>query len=73
VAEVRPEIDADALALRAIAAEVRHSLVSSLDFFVTRVVFVSPGTLPVTTSGKLRASEAKRRYEDGRLSVLSVQ
>lgn len=73
VAEVRPEIDADALALGAIAAEIRHSLVSSLDFFVTRVVFVSSGTLPVTTSGKLRASEAKRRYEDGRLSVLSVQ
>jgi acyl-CoA synthetase (AMP-forming)/AMP-acid ligase II len=73
VAEVRPGIDADASALRAIAAEIRRSLVSSLEFFVTSVVFVSPGTLPVTTSGKLRASEAKRRYEDGRLSVLSVQ
>jgi acyl-CoA synthetase (AMP-forming)/AMP-acid ligase II len=73
VAEVRPRLDGGALALRAIAAEIRNSLASGLEFFVTHVIFVSPGTLPVTTSGKLRASEAKRRYEEGRLSVLSVQ
>jgi acyl-CoA synthetase (AMP-forming)/AMP-acid ligase II len=73
VAEVRSEIDTNGLALPAIAAEIRRRLTSSLDFFVTHVIFVSSGTLPVTTSGKLRASEAKRRYEDGRLSVLSVQ
>ena len=72
VVELRPGAEPDAEVLAAIAAEIRRRLLSTLEFFITHVVFVSDGTLPITTSGKLRASETKRRFEAGSLSVLAT-
>lgn len=72
IAEVRSEISSDPEYLRTIAATVRRQLAFDLEFFVNKVAFVPGGGIPVTTSGKLRASETKRRFIDGHLPVLSV-
>ncbi|MEG8280630.1 AMP-binding protein [Streptomyces sp. AHA2] len=49
------------------ARDARHRLAHVLGLFVTEVVLVPPGTLPVTTSGKVRVTEARRRFEAGLL------
>ncbi|MER5807544.1 AMP-binding protein [Streptomyces sp. NPDC002033] len=53
-----------------VAAEVRRRLASSLDLYVGEVVLLPGGGLPVTTSGKVRVGETKRRLARGTLPRL---
>ncbi|MGY4923061.1 AMP-binding protein [Streptomyces sp. 900105755] len=53
-----------------VAAEVRRRLAQALDLYVSEVALLPKGGLPVTTSGKVRVSEARRRFERGALPVL---
>ncbi|MDT0266574.1 AMP-binding protein [Streptomyces sp. DSM 44915] len=56
--------------LNRLARTVKRRLVEALELFVSRVVFVPAGTLPVTTSGKVRAAEVRRRFEAGTLPLV---
>jgi acyl-CoA synthetase (AMP-forming)/AMP-acid ligase II len=72
VTEVRSGITSDTGDLDSIEATIRHRLAFDLELFVNEVAFVPAGAIPVTTSGKLRASEARRLFGEGRLPLLSV-
>jgi acyl-CoA synthetase (AMP-forming)/AMP-acid ligase II len=71
VAELRPGEQPDAGTLARLAVQTKQCLASALELYVSRVAFVAPGALPVTTSGKVRASEVKRRFASGHLPVLA--
>jgi acyl-CoA synthetase (AMP-forming)/AMP-acid ligase II len=71
VAELRPEAATTASELARIASQTKRRLVSALELFVSGVHFVSAGQLPTTTSGKVRASEVRRRFEAGNLPLLN--
>ncbi|MGW2677700.1 AMP-binding protein [Streptomyces sp. NPDC001436] len=51
------------------AGEVRRRLARSLGLYVSEVVLLPPGGLPVTTSGKVRTAETARRHRLGLLPV----
>ncbi|MFJ9895736.1 fatty acyl-AMP ligase [Streptomyces sp. NPDC091280] len=53
-----------------VAAQVRRCLARGLGLYVSEVALLPRGTLPVTTSGKVRVSETRRRFEQGALPVL---
>ncbi|MER7931452.1 MULTISPECIES: AMP-binding protein [unclassified Streptomyces] len=53
-----------------LAAEARRRLAQVLDLYVAEVVLLPAGGLPVTTSGKVRISETRQRFERGDLPVL---
>ncbi|MFD9793391.1 AMP-binding protein [Streptomyces sp. NPDC059070] len=53
-----------------LAARVRRQLARTLDLYVSTVVFLAPGHLPVTTSGKVRHAETRRRLAAGELAAL---
>lgn len=59
--------------LDALASRIRQRLVEDLDLHVSVVEFLAPGALPVTTSGKVRTSEARRRYRAGRLPLVPAR
>ncbi|MGW2250679.1 AMP-binding protein [Kitasatospora sp. NPDC001660] len=50
-----------------VAALVRRRLSSALDLYVSEVVLLAKGGLPVTTSGKVQVGETKRRLARGTL------
>ncbi|MFD5554685.1 AMP-binding protein [Streptomyces sp. NPDC127068] len=50
-----------------LAARVRTAISEKLTLSVHDVVLVRPGTIPRTTSGKLRRQETRRRYLEGEL------
>ena len=54
-------------ALRSLPAAVRECLTATVDLPPDRVVLLAPGSLPRTSSGKLRRGEALRRWEAGEL------
>ena len=60
----------DAPSPEQVTAQVRRRLAQALDLYVSEVVLLPRGGLPVTTSGKVRVSETKRRFEQGDLPVL---
>ncbi len=53
-----------------VATRVRRRLALALDLYVSQVVLLPRGGLPVTTSGKVRVAETKRRVEEGTLAAL---
>lgn len=53
-----------------LAARVTEALARRLELGVRFVGLVGPGQLPVTTSGKVRSSEVRRRVVAGRMSFL---
>ncbi|MFF7472132.1 AMP-binding protein [Streptomyces sp. NPDC008092] len=53
-----------------VAAEVRRRLAQALDLYVSEVVLLPRGGLPVTTSGKVRVAETRRLFERGTLPAL---
>jgi acyl-CoA synthetase (AMP-forming)/AMP-acid ligase II len=63
---VEREAGDDATADR-LAARCRESVLRVLSVHASRVVVVAAGTLPRTSSGKLRRAEALRRLRDGEL------
>ena len=66
VAETR-EKSPDAAAQRAVSAEVTSLVSQALGLPPDVVELVAPGTIPKTSSGKLRRGETKRRYLEGKL------
>jgi acyl-CoA synthetase (AMP-forming)/AMP-acid ligase II len=72
VAELRAGADTATPAMVERERRLRTELVRGLDLYVTRVAFLSAGTLPVTTSGKVRTAETMRRFRDGMLPGLTV-
>ncbi|WP_033820655.1 AMP-binding protein [Kitasatospora sp. MBT63] len=53
-----------------VAARLRRHLANSLDLYVSEAVLLPAGGLPVTTSGKVRVAETRRRLERGTLPRL---
>lgn len=49
--------------------EVRNRLSEQIGITPDEIVIVPPGTLPKTSSGKLKRSETKRRFEHGNLQA----
>lgn len=50
------------------AAEVRRRVTEITGLVPSRVAIFGPGTLPRTSSGKIRRAEARRRYRNGELA-----
>ncbi|MBQ1050173.1 AMP-binding protein [Micromonospora sp. C51] len=73
IAEVAAEVDASPPRLARLSLAVKRAVARSLDLYLTDVEFVRHGALPVTTSGKVRRSEVRRRYSSGRLALLPTQ
>ncbi|MFF7636796.1 AMP-binding protein [Kitasatospora sp. NPDC008050] len=61
---------ADAPPPAQVATQVRRRLAQALDLYLSQVALLPRGGLPVTTSGKVRVAETKRRFEEGTLPVL---
>lgn len=68
VQEVRP--DTPSTDLGELAAAVRRAVVAECEVAPARVVLVGPGTVPKTSSGKLRRLECRRRLLAGELTPL---
>ena len=49
---------------------VRAAVLEEHDLLLSKVLFVKAGSLPMTSSGKVRRSEAYQAYRDQRLSVI---
>ncbi|MEU7575475.1 AMP-binding protein [Micromonospora sp. NPDC049240] len=71
IAELRDPQSPDG-ELRRVAREVKRTLYRRADLLVQHVAFVGPLGLPVTTSGKVRVSEVRRRFEAGTLPLLTA-
>ncbi len=56
--------------LKALAMEVNRLTSQNMEFSFEDIVFVEKGTLPRTDNRKIRAVEAKRLYEEGKLHVV---
>lgn len=52
-----------------LAAQVRDVVIASCGIKPHHVAILAPGTLPRTSSGKLRRSEARARFQDGTLTA----
>lgn len=52
---------------RAAAAAIRQAIMQEFDITVHTVVFIEPGSLPRTSSGKVRRAETRRRFVCGTL------
>jgi acyl-CoA synthetase (AMP-forming)/AMP-acid ligase II len=72
VAELRADADTTASALKRREFQVREELARALDLYATRVAFLPAGELPVTTSGKIRITEVRRRFAKGSLPLLEL-
>ncbi|MET8976752.1 AMP-binding protein [Streptomyces sp. NPDC004539] len=57
----------DGTAGRALVERVRREVGTECDVHLADVVLVFPGSLPKTSSGKIRRAECRRRHLDGRL------
>lgn len=74
VVELAPAVVAPTPAgLERLAVTVKRQLAAAVDLYVSQVGFLAPGQLPVTTSGKVRVAEARRRWQDGTLPILRIQ
>ena len=54
--------------LEPLRARAREAVLARVGLAVDRVVLLSPGTLPRTSSGKIRRGEAMKRYLAGTLT-----
>ncbi|UGY93640.1 non-ribosomal peptide synthetase [Streptomyces gobiensis] len=62
--------DAGDLDLAALGAEVRAAIAAEQDVEAHAVVFVAPGDIPMTGSGKIRRTTCRQAYLDGELKPL---
>jgi acyl-CoA synthetase (AMP-forming)/AMP-acid ligase II len=69
VAELSGGTDQAPDALASLAREIQRTVARRVDLFIAAVGLVGPGELPITTSGKVRVSEVRRRCAEGRLAV----
>ncbi|MER5319559.1 AMP-binding protein [Streptosporangium roseum] len=69
-AEVSESAPRSQLELNALAKRVRSALVTQTDLFVRGVHLLPKGALPMTTSGKVRVRETRKRYVEQQLQAL---
>jgi acyl-CoA synthetase (AMP-forming)/AMP-acid ligase II len=55
-----------------VAGAVRHAVVREHDLTVHRVILTPPGRIPRTTSGKIRRSSTRERWQSGELTTLDA-
>jgi acyl-CoA synthetase (AMP-forming)/AMP-acid ligase II len=55
-----------------VAKQIRRKIAEELEVETYRVVFVRPGAIPRTTSGKVRRSECARMYSAGLLRPVDI-
>jgi len=74
VTEVRREsvsrLSEDPAALRDLGDAVHRQVVSACNLGLSDVVFVSPGSVPKTSSGKIRRGETRRRLLGNQLTII---
>lgn len=73
LAEIAADADGSDAGLARIARSAQVVLARKLELYVSDVGLVRAGELPVTTSGKVRASEAGRRHAAGVIIPLAAQ
>jgi acyl-CoA synthetase (AMP-forming)/AMP-acid ligase II len=56
--------------LDAIAGDAREAVSTEHELFLREIVFVQPGTLPKTTSGKIQRRLTQRLWSEGGLSII---
>jgi acyl-CoA synthetase (AMP-forming)/AMP-acid ligase II len=69
VQEVNPKRTPDP---EAAVRAIRRAVATEHKAALRAVVLIEPGTLPKTSSGKVRRGEARRRYLDGELAPIAV-
>jgi acyl-CoA synthetase (AMP-forming)/AMP-acid ligase II len=72
LAELTTDADRSAAGLAGIARAAQLALAGKLELYVSEVALVEPGQLPITTSGKVRVSEAGRRHAAGVIAPLAA-
>lgn len=60
------------LDIEELAACIRQAVAAEHGLQISEIVFIRPGTMPKTTSGKLQRSECRAAYGDGRLKVIGI-
>ncbi|WP_158271784.1 non-ribosomal peptide synthetase [Methylosinus sporium] len=58
-------------AQQALFQKIRERLASGCDIAPSEIVLVQPGSIPKTSSGKIRRAECRRGYLEGRLPILA--
>lgn len=69
VQELRREID-DADSWPGIVQRCRRAVVEEFGIPIETLVLIEPGSLPKTSSGKIRRNESRKEYLNGELSIL---
>lgn len=62
----RQAIDIDAA-----TKAIRQEILKEADVTVHKIVLLDPGSIPKTSSGKIRRAETRTRYLDETLSILT--
>ena len=72
VAELKKRAGSDEAVLRTLKREVTSAISMTHNVRVADLVFVAPGSLPITTSGKVRRSACVERYRLDEFNRLDV-
>jgi long chain fatty acid CoA FadD26 len=72
IVEVKPTSDAKDSRLNSVSREVKSAIWKEHNLRVGDLVLVSPGSIPVTTSGKIRRSSCAELYRDGEFNRLDI-
>ncbi len=56
---------------RALFQKIRERLANRMDIAPAEIVLAQPGSVPKTSSGKIRRAECRRHYLDGELQILA--
>ncbi|SRR6266446_9329951 len=65
--EVRPTVGRIEL-----AQAIRHAITSAFSLVVSSIIFLRPGTIPKTTSGKVQRSMTKQMWLEGKLNEFMI-
>jgi len=72
IVEVKPASDETDSRLNSVSREVKSAIWKEHNLRVGDLVLVSPGSIPVTTSGKIRRSSCADLYRDGEFNRLDI-
>ena len=72
IVEVKPPSTEGESGLHSVSREVKTAIWKSHNLRVGDLVLVSPGSIPITTSGKIRRSSCADLYRDGEFNRLDI-
>jgi long chain fatty acid CoA FadD26 len=72
IVEVKPASDEKDSRLNSVSREVKSAIWKEHNLRVGDLVLVSPGSIPITTSGKIRRSSCADLYRDGEFNRLDI-